>query len=245
MSPDKRKAITKFLVLLAIIVLIPTMLYFTCKDTLFNLDWLRNLPKLLEDNKIESIFVLIGLQALQVIICIIPGQPIQFASSYLFGVLGGYLISIIGATIGAVIAFYIGKILGSEAIKQLFGKSKVENYRIKINSGKGLLIAFMIYLLPGLPKDIVGYVAGISNMRILPFLIISSIGRTPGMLGSLFFGKFFKNMNIIGIISLVVACLLILIACFIFKDKLIHILDELEAKDIKREEKHNGKKANK
>lgn len=243
MSQDKRKAIIKIIVLLAIIVLIPTILYFTCKDTLFNLEWLRNLPSLLENNKVESIFALTGLQALQVIICIIPGQPIQFTSSYLFGVLGGYIISIIGATIGAVIAFYIAKLLGSEAIKQLFGESKVENYRNKINSGKGLLIAFMIYLLPGLPKDIVGYVAGISNMRILPFLIISSIGRSPGMLGSLFFGKFFKNMNFIGIISLVAACLIILIICFIFKDKLIHILDELEAKDIKREAKHNGKKA--
>lgn len=243
MTKEKRKAIIKLIILLIIIVLIPTILYFTCQDTLFNLEWLKKLPILLENNKIESIFILIALQALQVIISIIPGQPIQFASSYLFGVIGGYLISIVGAVIGATTAFYLAKLLGADSLKQIFGENKVENYKTKINSGRGLLIVFIIYLMPGLPKDLVGYVAGVSNMRFLPFLFVSTIGRTPGMLGSLFFGKFFKNSNNFGIMFLVAFCIIVLAICYIFKDKLIKLLDELEEKDIEREAKHNGKKA--
>ena len=245
MKNNKSKAIIKLIILGLIIIIVPTILYLECKDTLFNTEWLKNLPTLLAQNKPEAALILIGLQALQVIICLIPGQPIQFASSYMFGVIGGYLISIIGAVIGATIAFYLAKILGADAVKMLFNGDKVEKYRSKINSGQGLLIVFLIYLLPGFPKDLVGYVAGISDMRILPFLIISSAGRTPGMLGSLFLGNFFNNKNIWGIIILVVLCVVVLTMCFIFRNKLIHLLDELEEKDIERKAKHDGKKANK
>lgn len=242
---SKRKAYLKLFILIAIILILPTILYFTCQDTLFNTEWLKSLPDYLSNNKIVALWVLIGLQALQVIICVLPGQPIQFAASYMFGVIGGYLISIAGAIIGAFAAFYLAKVLGTDAIGIIFGEEKVGNYRNKINSGKGLLIAFFIYLIPGFPKDLVGYVAGISNMQILPFILISSIGRTPGMFGSLLFGKFYQSENYAGIGILAVICVIFLIICYLKRTKLINMLDNLEAKDLEREAKHHGKKADK
>ena len=242
---NKRKAYLKLFILIAIIVILPTILYFTCQDTLFNTEWLKSLPDYLSNNKIVALWVLMGLQALQVIICILPGQPIQFAASYMFGVVGGYLISLAGAIIGVFIAFYLAKFLGTDAIKFLFGEEKVSNYRNKINSGKGLLIAFFIYLIPGFPKDLVSYVAGISRMQVLPFILISSIGRTPGMFGSLLFGKFYQAKNYVGIGILAVLCVIFLVICYIKRNKLINMLDNLEAKDLEREAKHHGKKADK
>lgn len=242
---NKRKVYLKLSILLIIIIIVPLILYLTCQDTLFNTEWLKALPDYLSNNKIVAMWSLIGLQALQVIICILPGQPIQFAASYMFGVVGGYLISLTGAILGAFAAFYLAKFLGADAVKILFGDSKVDNYRNKINSGKGLLIAFFIYLIPGFPKDLVGYVAGISNMQVLPFILISSIGRSPGMFGSLLFGKFYQNNNYQAIIVLAVICVIFLIICFIKKNSLIKLLDELEAKDLERKARHDGKKSNK
>ena len=239
---NKKKAYFKLFILIAIIVIIPIILYLTCQDTLFNTEWLKSLPDYLSNNKFIAAWSLIALQALQVIICILPGQPIQFAASYIFGVIGGYLISLAGAVIGAFSAFYLAKFLGTDAIKVIFGENKVEYYRNKINSGKGLLIAFFIYLIPGFPKDLVGYVAGISNMQVIPFIIISSIGRSPGMFGSLLFGTFFKSKDYKAIAILVLLCAVFLLICFIKKNDLIRILDELEEKDREREAKHNVKK---
>ena len=242
---SKNKAIFKLILLFSIIVVLPIILYFTCKDTLFNSEWLIELPNYLSNYKSLAAWVLIGLQALQIIICIIPGQPIQFATSYMFGVPVGLLISLFGSLIGVIITFYLAKSLGSDSIKSLFGAEKVENYQNKINSGKGLLITFIIYLIPGFPKDLVAYVAGISKMQLLPFIIISTVGRTPGMMLSLYLGKFFQSGNYIGIALLLALCIILLIVCYIKKNSLIALLNNLEERDLERKAKHNGKKSSK
>ncbi len=129
MEKTKRtSAIIRLLILASLIVGVPVFLYFNCRETLFNTEWLRGLPQLLMHYKGYAAAILIGLQILQVIVCIIPGQPIQFAGSYLFGITGGYLISIIGAVIGASITFYLSRVLGYDAVTILFDKDKIEDY---------------------------------------------------------------------------------------------------------------------
>ncbi len=227
----KRFAYIKLAILIFIIVGLPVILFFTCRDTLFNKEWLANLPEFIMQYKGYAAAVLAGIQILQVIICIIPGQPIQLAASYLFGVLKGYLISIGGAFIGAFIAFYIARALGKDSLEAIFGEEKVNDYHRKLNSGKGLTAVLLIYLIPGVPKDLVAYVAGISDMRLRPFLIVSTIGRSPGMLGSLLTGYFISSRNYAAIGVLAVVTAVILIICFVKRKQLVAMLDDLEKKD--------------
>ena len=237
---NKKTAFLKLIILILLLVSLPLFLYFTCRDTLFNTEWLQSLPELLAARKGTAVIVLFGLQVLQIIISIVPGQPIQFAASYMFGSLGGYFISIIGAIVGVIIAFYVAKILGADAIRVIFGKDKVDSYCSKLNCGKGLLIVLLIYLIPGLPKDLVAYVAGISNMKLIPFLVVSSIGRTPPMFGSLLIGSFLQSKNYASIVILSILCLIILILCWVKRKKIISIMDRLESIDEDRGRK-NGK----
>ena len=227
----KRIAYIKLAILIFIIVGLPVILFFTCRDTLFNKEWLANLPEFIMQYKGYAAAVLTGIQIMQVIICIIPGQPIQLAASYLFGVLKGYLISICGAFIGAFIAFYIARALGKDSLEAIFGEEKVNDYHRKLNSGKGLTAVLLIYLIPGVPKDLVAYVAGISDMRLRPFLIVSTIGRSPGMLGSLLTGYFISSRNYAAIGVLAVVTAVILIICFVKRKQLVAMLDDLEKKD--------------
>lgn len=227
----KRSAYIKLAILIFIIVGLPVILFFTCRDTLFNKEWLANLPEFIMQYKGYAAAVLTGIQIMQVIICIIPGQPIQLAASYLFGVLKGYLISIGGAFIGAFIAFYIARALGKDSLEAIFGEEKVNDYHRKLNSGKGLTAVLLIYLIPGVPKDLVAYVAGISDMRLRPFLIVSTIGRSPGMLGSLLTGYFISSRNYAAIGVLAVLTAVILIICFVKRKQLVAMLDDLEKKD--------------
>lgn len=224
-------AIIKLLLLAFIIIGVPLILYLNYRDTLFNTAWLKQLPTYLMRYKGAASLVLIGLQVLQVIICIVPGQPIQFAASYMFGVLRGYLISIAGAVIGATVSFYISRVLGSDAMHVLFGEEKIENYRRKLNSGKGLMAVLLIYLIPGVPKDLVSYAAGISEMRFRTFIIVSTIGRSPGMLGSLLLGHFFGKGNYKAIAVLAVITVIILVICAIKRKELVSILDRFEEKE--------------
>ena len=231
---DKKKrayAVIRLAVLALIIIGVPAVLFFNYRDTLFNADWLSQLPVLLSRYRRQAAFILIALQILQVIICIVPGQPIQFAASYMFGIAKGYLISVTGAVIGAFIAFYISGLLGKDAVCTLFGREKVENYRRKLNSGRGLMAVLLIYLIPGIPKDLTAYAAGISDMRIRPFLLVSTIGRSPAMLGSLLIGHFFSRGNYKAVAALAVITVILLIIFFIKRKDMVALLDNIEKKD--------------
>lgn len=228
---EKRKktsAVIRLLILAFIIIGVPALLYVNFRDTLFNTEWLRHLPQLLSRYRGHAAAILIALQILQVFVCIIPGQPIQFAASYMFGIVGGYLISVTGAAIGATITFYVSRLLGKDAVCTLFDEEKIENYRRKLNSGKGLMAVFLIYLIPGIPKDLTAYAAGISDIRFMPFLVLSTIGRTPGMLGSILIGYFFNRGNYYAIAVLAVITAAMLIVFYIKRKDMIALLDNLE-----------------
>lgn len=228
---EKRKktsAVIRLLILAFIIIGVPALLYVNFRDTLFNTEWLRHLPELLSRYRGHAAAILIALQILQVFVCIIPGQPIQFAASYMFGIVGGYLISVTGAAIGATITFYLSRLLGKDAVCTLFDEEKIENYRRKLNSGKGLMAVFLIYLIPGIPKDLTAYAAGISDIRFIPFLVLSTIGRTPGMLGSILIGYFFNRGNYYAIAVLAVITAAMLIVFYIKRKDMIALLDNLE-----------------
>ena len=221
-------AYVKFAILLIVIAGIPAFLYLKYGAEIFSKDAADKVIAYLTANQGISALLIIVIQALQVIICILPGQPIQFASSYMFGVVRGLILSLIGAVIGTAVSFFLSKLLGRDMLYILFDEEKVEDYKRKLNSGKGLLIVALIYLIPGVPKDLVSYVAGISDMKFKSFISVSTIARTPGMLGSLLLGHFYGSKNYTAIIILCVIVAIILLICFIKRDEIMKKLDSLE-----------------
>lgn len=242
-SADNTKrilAILKLILLLIIVAGIPAFLYFRFGSEIFSADAASRMVAYLKAHESTAALLIIGIQVLQVVICVLPGQPIQFAASYMFGVLGGLALSLIGAVIGVVISFYTAKILGRDAVHMIFGEEKVADYQKKLNSGKGLSIALLIYLIPGIPKDLVSYVAGISEMRFIPFLIVATLGRIPGMAGSLLTGYFYRQGNYIAIAILCAVVAVILAVCVVKRKAIIGFLDKLEEAGEEKETEING-----
>lgn len=224
-------ALIKLILLVLIIAGIPAFLYFRYGAEVFSKDAAARVIAYLRANIRIAAILIICIQIIQVVICFLPGQPIQFAASYMFGVAKGFALSLIGAVIGTVISFYLAKLLGSEAMELFFGEEKVHDYKRKLDSGRGLLLAFLIYLIPGIPKDLVSYAAGVSNMRFRPFLLAATVGRMPGMLGSLLLGHYYGRQDYRAMIIIAVVVAVILLVCYIKRDALISFLDEVEKKD--------------
>ena len=222
----KRIAYIKLAILIFIIVGLPVILFFTCRDTLFNKEWLANLPEFIMQYKGYAAAVLsFALPLLIMAVGAIYSEKSGITNLAVEGFQG------VGAFIGAFIAFYIARALGKDSLEAIFGEEKVNDYHRKLNSGKGLTAVLLIYLIPGVPKDLVAYVAGISDMRLRPFLIVSTIGRSPGMLGSLLTGYFISSRNYAAIGVLAVLTAVILIICFVKRKQLVAMLDDLEKKD--------------
>ena len=227
----KALAYLKFALLLFILVGIPVFLYLKYGADIFSKDAAGNLLAYLKANRSIAFALIIIMQMIQVIVCILPGQPIQFASSYMFGVLPALLLSLIGAVIGSTITFWLAKLLGKDFVSIIFDKDKVDEYHRKLNSGKGLALAGLIYLIPGVPKDLVSYVAGISDMKFKPFILVSNIARIPGMLGSLLLGTFAERGDYVAIGILCVVVTLFLVVFYIKRESIMEFLDKLENYD--------------
>jgi len=238
-SSSKKKliAFSKLLLLLFIMIGIPIIMFIFARDTLLSTAYWSDLPTKLSAHKNIAFLVLTALQMCQIVICFLPGQPIQYAASYLYGFWWGYLISIVGAIIGTVLTYYLADFLGNEALRLVFGKNRVNDYMKKLNSGRAMTLVLLIYLIPGIPKDLMSYVAGISDIKLKPFLLVSTLGRSPGIIESLLIGMFLASKNYFGVAVVAIVCIGILVVCYKKKDAIVHMLDSYEESENEKAEK--------
>jgi uncharacterized membrane protein YdjX (TVP38/TMEM64 family) len=123
--------------------------------------------------------IFITLQALQVIIAPIPGEVTGILGGFLFGEWVGLLYSTIGLTLGSVAAFGVGRWLGAHYVRTLVSQETWDKMGFIVEA-EGAILCFIIYLIPGLPKDMVCYLFGISPMPLWVFALVSTLGRIPG-----------------------------------------------------------------
>lgn len=226
----KVMAVLKLLLLLIIVVAIPAYIYFFHRDIIQGFSSLEDVENFFMQYRHQSMLIYFGLQILQIVICILPGQTMQFAAGYLFHFWIGLGIAASGAFIGTVIAYYLARILGRDAMHMIFGEEKINDMLQKINSKKGVAIVFLIYLIPGIPKDLCTYAAGLSEMKLKPFLILSMVGRAPGMIGSLLMGQ---QVNMGGYMSagIIAGCFVVMfIIGILFRKQVTNFLNGLYVK---------------
>ena len=125
------------------------------------------------------IFIII--QILQVMLAPIPGEATGFIGGYLFGTAKGFLYSSIALTIGSWINFLIGRFLGKRYIRKLLPAHTLTRFDF-IFKRQGIIIIFLLFVLPGFPKDYLCFFVGLSAIPIKVFIILAAIGRMPGTL---------------------------------------------------------------
>jgi uncharacterized membrane protein YdjX (TVP38/TMEM64 family) len=156
------------------------------------------------------VFVL--LQALQVVLAPIPGEATGFIGGYLFGVPLGLLYSIIGLTIGSAAAFLIARWLEEHCVVRWIPAEVLQKFDFLMER-QGALIAFMLFLLPGFPKDYLCFLLGLSHMPLKLFLLICIVGRVPGTLmlamqgAKVYQGDYYSTAVILGLCLVVMGVL--------------------------------------
>ena len=119
-----------------------------------------------------SAVVFMLFQLLQVVIAVIPGEPVQIAGGYIFGTFWGTVYSTVGITVGYIIVFTCVKLFGFPLVKKFVSKKEFDKFSTLINSPKLETTIFLLFLIPGIPKDILVYIAGLTPIRPVLFFII-------------------------------------------------------------------------
>ena len=216
--------------LLAIVVGIPAILYFRNPEIIENFRSLEKFNEWIAQYKSVGILIYIVCQIVQIVISVLPGQVIQIAGGYLFGFLTTFLISIIGAAAGTLITFYLAKLLGRNAIILICGEERFHKYQRIMSTQRARKVIFLIYLIPGLPKDLMAYAAGVSGINAFEFILLSLAGRIPAMTVSILFGVSLYSDNYLSAVLIAAAMAVILLICFIKRKKLTAFIEKAETK---------------
>ena len=139
----------------------------------------RFLKQTLREWGILAPVIFIGLQALQVIIAPIPGELTGILGGYLFGQSVGLFYSTVGLTLGSLAAFAVGRWLGAHYVQRLVSPDIWRKLGFIVEA-EGAILCFVIFLIPGLPKDMTCYLFGLSPMPFWIFAVVSTLGRLPG-----------------------------------------------------------------
>lgn len=219
--------IVKLLVLLAIVIAIPANIVLYHHDIIDKFESFQDVIAFLEQYHWQSILIYIVIQAIQIVISVIPGQAFQFAAGYLYTFFPGLLFSLIGSALGTSVSFCLAKVLGKDAIHLFLGEEKTAYYVERLNSKRAYAIVFLIYLIPGIPKDIVSYAAGVSEMRWRPFFTFSMLGRIPGMAGSLLIGSLYMREHYVLMGIVAALAVIAFVAGMLCRKRLHSYLDRL------------------
>lgn len=126
----------------------------------------------------------LGMMVLQVFVAVIPGEPLEIGAGYAFGAVEGTILCILGAAIGSTLVFLFVRRFGVRAVEVFISREKIQSLRFLQNTRRVHLFLLVAFLLPGTPKDVLCYVAGLTTLKLGPFILISSICRLPSIVTS-------------------------------------------------------------
>ena len=185
--------------------------------------------ELVRERGIVGVAVFFGLQVLQVVVAVIPGEPVEIMAGMLYGTVFGMGICLAGVLTGSLIIYSVLKLLGANTLdSEKFAKYKFLNHPHRLE-----VILFLLFLIPGTPKDMLIYVAPFMPMRAKNFFLISTFARIPSVISSTFLGANLATGNFgitIVVFSLTAVAGLLGI---IYNDKLITYLSKNKQKAVK------------
>ncbi len=129
-------------------------------------------------------FVFIGLVILQVFFAVIPGEPFELLAGYAFGFWEGTALCLAGSVIGGILVFLFVRKFGRKAVEAFFSLEKINSLKYLKDPTSRNIIVFLLMFIPGTPKDLVGYVVGLTDMKLPAWIIISTIARIPSIVTS-------------------------------------------------------------
>jgi uncharacterized membrane protein YdjX (TVP38/TMEM64 family) len=215
------KAIVPALILIGALIAVLVIWGVPALDILMNPEKIRTA---VASKGVTGILLYLVFQIVQIVIAIIPGEPIQIAGGYLFGTWNGFLLSTAGIMLGSVIAFLISKFFGLPVVRLFVRDDQLASLKFRLESQKSLAVIALLSLIPGVPKDILVYAAGLTPIRFELFFLIYFFGRLPALFAASFMGAQLGRSNWPVFLAVGALGVVILGLCVRYREKMARLL---------------------
>ena len=154
----------------------------------------------------------IGMNILQVLVAVIPGGPLEVAGGYAFGHFEAMILCVIGMGIGSAFVFLLVRYFGYKLVESFFPVEKINELKFLKSSKSRDILIFLLFLIPGTPKDLVAYFCGLTEIKFSTFILIATFARIPGIWGSTAGGSAMGDKSYVSaliIMAVVFACTIV------------------------------------
>ena len=161
--------------------------------------------------------IMVGIMTAQIIVALVPGAPVEMAAGYAFGLWGGVGLCLIGTAI----VILQTRVFGMRMVRLFMDDDKILALTQKLTREQKRmdLMVFVLFLIPGTPKDLMTYVAGLLPIPLARYLILTSTARIPSMIGNALGGSMLGRQNYrAAMITMAVVVLISLIVCFVYRN---------------------------
>lgn len=211
----KRLIVTAFLLMIALVTVV---LYVRIGEPI--VDFVSDTDRLrawVAEKGWISRLIYMAAVCLQMIIAVIPGEPLEMAAGFAFGPIEGTLICLGGISLGSMIVFGLVRLFGMKLVEVFFPREKIDSLKILRNPRKVFLTTATLMILPGTPKDLLTYCAGMTKISWITWLLISTIGRIPSVITSTWGGHTIaEGRYIVAAIIFIVTALLCFAGLFVY-----------------------------
>ena len=177
-----------------------------------------------------GVLMLLGMQFLQIVVAFIPGEVVQLAAGLMYGPLFGSIIILFGCVISSTIIYKLVHMLGAPFVQGMVSTEHLEKFRKFEDSGKLDIVVFVLFLIPGMPKDVFTYLVPLTDMPYKKFIVLTTVGRIPGVVGSTYAAAGFANGEIVGPIVVLVVLAVIAVVAIVFRDRILGAFNRSEGK---------------
>ena len=187
----------------------------------------RELKRFITSFGAYSPLAYILLQVIQVVVAPIPGGAIEFLGGYIFGVRAGFIYSMIGLLFGSWMAFALARFFEKWAVEKFVSPETRKKFDYLIGH-EGVILSFLLFLIPGFPKDALCYILGLTPMHTGIFLLISTLGRIPGTLIATLQGAKAFDEQYMSFLILLGVSTLVLLVFYIYHDEIHEFIKGLK-----------------
>lgn len=217
----KRNLKTVYFVVFIIVLIGLTVLCVPLVNRLTSEEGRAQLEDFFSNNAILGVIVFLILQVVQVVVALIPGGIIQIIAGVAFGGVWGTVLSLVGVIIGTYIVFVIVRKLGSPIVEAFIDKKGIKQFSFLNDNKKLELAVFILFLIPGIPKDTLTYIAPLTKIKMPNFILLSTVARIPALVMSCVFGSSLGNGNIVTAIVMFSVIAVLGVVGILYRDKII------------------------
>jgi uncharacterized membrane protein YdjX (TVP38/TMEM64 family) len=177
-----------FIILLVVLSLILYMLFRPFISQLRLPEYREKFSGWIKTLGFRGILIFLGIQILQIIVAVIPGGPMELIAGAAYGALGGAALCLLGSLAASTAIFLVVRRFGAPLVVRFFGRELTAKYAFLGDTRNLSLVVFLLFLIPGIPKDTLTYIVPLGNIKLSRFIIISHFARIPAILTTTILG---------------------------------------------------------